>query len=180
MSSDRPTDRCISTDAENSSPARDERRPTSCADKADNFDAKIIGYTDNGDVIIRLSPSIASAVRAAVKRQPGGISWEPTPVLRTQRGRSNSLSMLSRQRSGSLRRQSLSPIRSMHDGDGLTFAPDRQSHNSFANHANAMNPSTTVIEGQPPVHALKPAASENIPSTTVTSRMDWNEKEASS
>lgn len=45
-----------------------------------DFNAKVIGYTDEGDVIIRLAPSLQDDFRANIKAST--ITWDDQPKTR--------------------------------------------------------------------------------------------------
>lgn len=61
----------------------------------DEFNAKVVGYTKEGDIIIRLAPSISSDFKTRVKGQSGSITWDEqvpaTPRIGRSRHRSSSI-----------------------------------------------------------------------------------------
>lgn len=74
-----------STDSGDRTPVTEEDSPTIYGDSSDKFNAKIIGYTKEGDVIIRLSPELSSDFNSRVKAQ-SGITWDE-PRLRMHASR---------------------------------------------------------------------------------------------
>lgn len=77
-----------STDSGDRTPVTEDCR-TIYGDSSDKFNAKIIGYTKEGDVIIRLSPELSSDLNSKVKTQ-SGITWDE-PRLRMHASRSDGI-----------------------------------------------------------------------------------------
>lgn len=83
-SRDRPTIRGDSTDSKTRS--NDEDSPTVCGDCNDDFNAKVIGYTKDGDVIIRLAPNVRQEFMSRAQGS-SGITWdEPIRPSSTREG----------------------------------------------------------------------------------------------
>lgn len=71
----RPTIREDSTDSDERSPQRaNEYAPTIYGDSSDKFNAKIIGYTKEGDVIIRISPELSQEIHDI--KPKASITWD--------------------------------------------------------------------------------------------------------
>lgn len=75
----RPTVRDDSTDSGSRSPqAASECAPTVYGDLSDKFNAKIIGYTKEGDVIIRISPELSQEMH--MLKPQSSITWDEPRV----------------------------------------------------------------------------------------------------
>lgn len=72
-SCDRPTVRGDSTDSKARSTDGDS--PTVCGDCNDDFNAKVIGYTKDGDVIIRLAPNVRQEFMSRAQGS-SAITWD--------------------------------------------------------------------------------------------------------
>lgn len=75
----RPTIREDSTDSEGRTPPQtsNEDTPTFYGTPSDKFNAKIIGYTKEGDVIIRIAPELSEHL--SVLKPQSSITWDELP-----------------------------------------------------------------------------------------------------
>lgn len=75
---DRPSVKGDSTDSEDDAPTggSDEDIRTIYGDSSDKFNAKIIGYTKEGDVILRISPELTQEL---VRPKTSSIKWDDAP-----------------------------------------------------------------------------------------------------
>lgn len=79
----RPTVRDESTDSRGRRPSdTEEDTPTVCGDPtSEKFNARIVGYTDDGDVILRISPEISQELTRKLATRQSSVAWEDEKLL---------------------------------------------------------------------------------------------------